>query len=164
MNPTGGGWVIAVTLLVAMFLSVFHLPQEWPNWLGWLRPNWMVLVLFFWTVEVPHRVSLLAVWLLGFFVDALLAEPLGLNGIILAGVTYFTWGFYERLRMYSALQQGAVVFVLVVAAELLRYLVLSILGSRPWSWGVLSVPLVSMLLWPFVYILLIRLRTGMRIE
>ena len=164
MNPANGGWVILVTLLVAMFLSVFHLPQEWPGQLGWLRPNWLLVVLFFWVVEVPHRIGLIATWCLGFLVDALLSEPLGLNGFILAGVTYFTWSFYERLRMYSALQQCAVIFVLVLAAELLRHFVLSLEVARSASWGILVVPLVSMLIWPIVYLLLIRLRTGMRVE
>lgn len=164
MNPTNGGWLILLTLVFAMLLSIVHLPQEWPELFAWLRPNWLVVVLFFWVVEVPHRIGLISTWLLGLFVDVLLAEPLGLNGLILAGTTYLTWRFYERLRMYSVLQQCGVVFVLTLTAELMRGVVNGFGSQIGLSWSTISIALMSMVLWPFVYLLLIRLRTGMRIE
>ena len=126
MNPTRGGWVVLLSLLVAITLAIFHLPESWPAWLGVLRPNWLLLVLFFWVMEIPHRLGLFVAYLMGLVVDALLAEPLGLNGIIFAGVTFVTWSFFERLRMYSVLQQAGVVFALVAGAELLRMGVLSL--------------------------------------
>ncbi len=164
MNPTKGGWLILLTLLLGMLLGVVHFPETWPNWLGTLRPNWLLLIVFFWVIELPHRIGLIAIWLLGFAVDALLAAPLGTNGLILAGVTYIAWRFFERLRMYSVLQQCGVVFLLVMAAEMLRVLVQGITSERQWGVEVFTVPLVSMLAWPFVYLLLLRLRTGMRVE
>ena len=147
-----------------MVLSVFHLPQDWPDWLSLLRPNWLVVVLFFWVVELPHRIGLIGTWVLGMLLDVLLAQPLGLNGLILAGVTYISWRFYERLRMYSALQQSGVVFVLVALAELVRGLALNLDSQRGVGWELLSVPVVSMLAWPVIYLALLRLRVGLRIE
>lgn len=149
---------------MAMVLSVFHLPQDWPDWLSLLRPNWLVVVLFFWVVELPHRIGLIGTWVLGILLDVLLAQPLGLNGLILAGVTYISWRFYERLRMYSALQQSGVVFVLVALAELVRGLALNLDSQRGVGWELLSVPVVSMLAWPVIYLALLRLRVGLRIE
>ncbi len=164
MNPTKGGWLILLTLLIGMLLMVVHFPETWPNWLGWLRPNWLLLILFFWVIELPHRIGLIAIWLLGFLVDGLLAAPLGTNGIILAGVTYVAWRFFERLRMYSVLQQCGVIFLLVAAAEAIRVFVIGISSARQWGITLFTVPLMSMLMWPFVYLILIRLRTGMRVE
>ena len=89
---------------------------------------------------------------------------MGLNGLILAGTTYLTWRFYERLRMYSVLQQCGVVFVLTLTAELMRGVVNGFGSQIGLSWSTISIALMSMVLWPFVYLLLIRLRTGMRIE
>ena len=65
MNPLQGGWVILLTLIVAMVFSVTHLPAWVPNWLGWLRPEWVVLVLFYWVIERPDRVGMILVWVLG---------------------------------------------------------------------------------------------------
>ncbi len=164
MNPTKGGWLIAVTLITAMLLSVVHLPESWPEWLGWLRPNWVVLVLFFWVIEVPHRVGLIAVWGAGLFVDVLYADPIGLNGLILAGVTYVGWRFFERLRMYSVFQQCGILLLLVTAAELLRLLVVGIGSERQWGWHALLSPLATMVVWPLMFLFLLRLRTGARVE
>ena len=164
MNPANGGWVILLSLVAAMLLGVVHLPETWPGWLGWLRPNWLVLVVFFWVVELPHRLGLIAVWCFGLLVDVLYADPLGFNGFVLAGVTYVAWRFFERLRMYSVLQQCGIVFLLTLAAEVLRVFVIGLGSQRTWQWGVLVVPTVSMVLWPLLFLLLLRIRTGVRVE
>ena len=41
MNPTQGGWLILATVVAALLLAVVHLPETWPQWLGWLRPAWV---------------------------------------------------------------------------------------------------------------------------
>jgi len=163
VNPTQGGWLILLTVAGAMVLAVAHLPETWPQWLGWLRPAWVAVVVFYWVMELPHRLGLIAAWILGALVDVLQAEPLGLNGLILAAITYVGWRFYERLRMYSVAQQCGVVFLLVLGAELLRAVVLEVVSDRGWSWGVLLPPVSSMLVWPFVALLLTRLRLQFRV-
>lgn len=163
MNPTQGGWLILLTVAGAMILSIVHLPETWPQWLGWLRPAWVALVIFYWVMELPHRIGLIAAWTIGVLVDVLHAEPLGLNGVILAGITYVAWRFYERLRMYALAQQCGVVFLLVFAAELLRALVLDLVADRAWSWGLVGPAFISMLAWPFVAVLLTRLRVQFRV-
>ena len=41
-------------------------------------------MLFFWVLELPHRIGLITAWIVGLFVDVLHADPLGLNGLLLA--------------------------------------------------------------------------------
>jgi rod shape-determining protein MreD len=164
MNPTQGGWLILVTLLVALLLAVVHLPESWPQWLGWLRPAWVIMVLFFWVMELPHRVGLVSAWLVGVLLDVLYADPLGLNGAVLASVTYVGWRFYERFRMYSVVQQGGAVFALVLIGEIIRLLVQDLVFDRGWSWGVLIPAFTSFVVWPFLYLLLSRLKFQVRVE
>jgi rod shape-determining protein MreD len=158
MNPFGGGWLILLTLGLAMLLAVVHLPETWPVWLGWLRPVWVALVLFYWVMAVPHRIGLIAAWIFGLFVDVLQADPLGLNGALLAAITYFGWRFYERLRMYSLLQQGGVIGLLLLGTETLRLLVLEVIDGRGLSWLALLPAAMSLLVWPFVALSLDSLR------
>ena len=33
-----------IYLVVALLLAVVHLPESWPQWLGWTRPAWVVMV------------------------------------------------------------------------------------------------------------------------
>lgn len=164
MNPANGGWLILLSVAVAMVLAILHVPETWPQWLGWLRPAWIALVVFFWVMELPHRLGLISAWVIGLAADVLLADPLGLNGILLAGITYIAWRFYERLRMYSVFQQCGVVFLLVLGSELLRGFVQDAAWSRGWSWGVFAPAAMSMLAWPLVYLVLQRFRLQFRVE
>ena len=163
MNPTQGGWLILLTIIVALLAAIVHLPDDWPNWLGWLRPAWVALVVFYWVMELPHRIGLIAAWSVGLCQDVLAGDPLGLNGAILAGITYLTWRFYERLRMYAVLQQCAPLFVLVAFAEWLRSLVLYWALALPLGWTFLVPALISAMIWPFLYLLLQRLRIQFRV-
>jgi rod shape-determining protein MreD len=164
MNPSQGGWLILLTLIAALLLAVVHLPESWPQWLGWLRPAWVLMVLFFWVMELPHRVGLVSAWLIGVLLDVLYADPLGLNGAILASATYLGWRFYERFRMYSIVQQGGIVFALVLMGEIVRLLVQDMIFDRGWSWGALVPALTSFMVWPFLYLLLSRLKFQVRVE
>lgn len=164
MNPSAGGWLILLSLLVAMVLAVLHLPETWPEWLGWLRPAWVAMVIFYWVMALPHRLGLISAWLVGLLLDVLQADPLGLNGVLLAGITYIAWRFYERLRMYSIVQLCGIVFLLVAAEESVRVLLQDLIFDRGWSWGVLLTGLASMLVWPFLFLLLERLRIQARVE
>ena len=163
MNPFNGGWVVLLSLLIAMLFTVAHLPLSWPEWLSYLRPNWLLLVLFFWVMELPERIGLVTAWLLGLVMDALLSQPLGLNGFIFAGFTYVTWRFYERLRMYSVVQQCGVIFLLVLLSEIIRAVVIGLGSEQGFSFTVIFGALTSMLLWPIIYLLLLRVRTLVRV-
>ncbi len=164
MNPFRGGWFIALTLFVALVLTVLHLPEWLPQWLGWFRPHWTVVFVFFWVLHLPHRLGLIWAWVLGLLVDGLLADPLGVNAMILAGVTYVTWNLYERLRMYSLLQQCVVVFGLAGLAELVRAIIHLVLTGRELSVGILACAVVSALVWPFANAVLQRLQQQFRVE
>ena len=71
-------------------------------------------------MALPHRFGMISAWITGLLVDVLYADPLGVNGFCLAALTYVTWSFYERFRMYSVAQQGVVVFLLVLGTEFIR--------------------------------------------
>jgi rod shape-determining protein MreD len=164
MNPTQGGWLILLSLTIALLLAIVHLPESWPQWLGWLRPAWVAMVVFFWVMELPHRMGLVSAWVIGILLDVLYADPLGLNAALLATITYVGWRFYERLRMYSIVQQGVVIFLLVLVGECIRVMVQDLVYDRGWSWGVVLPAFTSLFLWPFLYLLLQRLKLRARVE
>ena len=115
-----------------------------------MLPAWLAMVVFYWVMELPHRLGMISAWVIGLLLDVLYADPLGLNGFLLAAITYVGWRFYERLRMYSIVQQCVVVFLLVLLTESLRVIVQDVAWSRGWSWGVFLPALMSMLAWPVV--------------
>ncbi len=164
MNPTRGGWVIMLTIVLAMLLAVVHLPSDAPAWLGWLRPSWLVLVVFYWVMALPQRFGMISAWITGLLVDALYADPLGVNGFCLAALTYVTWSFYERFRMYSVAQQGVVVFVLVLGTEFIRMCAQWLSRDGAMSWWIFIPAVTSTLAWPLVAVALRRIRYQFSVE
>lgn len=162
MNLARGGWLIVLTLIAAFLLTMMRAPLVFPEWLGWLRPGWIVLVVFYWTMRLPHRFGLIGAWVTGLFADALYVDPLGLNGLVLAVITYIAWRLHQRLRMYSVLQQAGVAALMVLLSEAARRVAHSQL--QPWFWAMLLPAATSMILWPFLYTLLEKFSQRFRVE
>ena len=162
MNLNRGGWLILLTVIAAFLLTMARAPLGAPDWLGWLRPGWIVLVIYFWAMHVPQRIGLISTWIIGVFADIVYADPLGLNGLVLATVTFLTWRFHERLRMYAVLQQAWVAAAMVLLSEGARRLA----HDQAHSWFPVTVlpVVISMFIWPAVYLLLGKLAQRFRVE
>ena len=150
MNPLRGGWFVGLTFFAAAVLAVAHLPTGLPDWVAWLRPAWVPLVLFFWILERPHRVGLISTWAFGLVLDVVLSEPLGLNGFALTVMAVLGLSAYERLRMINVFQQAGALLLLVLATELARGIVVSLAQGAPLSGQFLASATVTALLWPFL--------------
>lgn len=120
MNPTKGGWLIPLSLLLALLLSIARLPGEPPEWVGGLRPDWAVAFFFYWTVTTPGRTGMFSAWLVGFLFDALHggSYPLGLHGAGFALTVFVAAALRERLQMYNPLQQASAVAVLALIVQI----------------------------------------------
>jgi rod shape-determining protein MreD len=154
----GGSWVIAFTFLVAMILAVMPMPEIFPVEIGYLRPEWVVLVLVYWVIALPHRVGIVIAWILGLLLDVLLGSLLGQHAISLVVVAYIAVNLYQRLRMFSIWQQSLVLFGIVGVNQLINFWIESIAGLTEWNMWYLLASVMSAFLWPSVYLLLRYLR------
>ncbi|HIL85263.1 MAG TPA: rod shape-determining protein MreD, partial [Pseudomonadales bacterium] len=57
-NKTGGLVTIWITIIAGMVLAVVPMPQFAPVELGFLRPDWVAMVLVYWIIALPHRVGI----------------------------------------------------------------------------------------------------------
>lgn len=141
-----GYWVILVSFLVAYVLAVVQLPQ----WLLPARPEWVALTLVYWTIALPHRVGILTGLALGIMLDALEGAVLGQNAFSLVVVAALCLTLYQRLRVFSVLQQAGIVFVLIGINQLVCQWVQNLEGVGSQSLGFLLPAVSSALLWPVV--------------
>lgn len=153
-----GGWLILLTLVGAFVLTAFRLPMDWPDWLGWLHPDWALLAILFWALAAPQRIGPISAWIAGLFLDVLCADPLGLNALLLALTTHFAAHHRDRLWMYGVVQQCLLVFLIVALAELARQIGQSIAAVPRWTWLSLLPAAVSATLWLLLHRTLGRLK------
>ncbi|MEM1153611.1 MAG: rod shape-determining protein MreD [Pseudomonadota bacterium] len=149
-----GYWMIVLSFVGAFVLAVLPLPQ----WLMWMRPEWVALTLIYWAIALPHRVGILTALLLGLMLDALEGAVMGQNAFALVLVTLLCQTLYQRIRVFSVLQQSATVFVIVGINQLVCQWVQNLEGVGSDTVLFLLPALSSALLWPVVLHVLRRLR------
>jgi len=149
-----GYWLIVTSFLVAYVLAVLPMPL----WLMWARPEWVALILIYWAIALPHRVGILTALALGVMLDALEGAVLGQNAFSLVVVVMLCQTLYQRLRVFSVLQQAGTVFVLIGINQLVCQWVQNLEGVGGPSLLFLLPAVSSALLWPVVLHVLRRLR------
>ncbi|MBQ76647.1 MAG: rod shape-determining protein MreD [Gammaproteobacteria bacterium] len=157
-SRASGLWVIAGTFMVAMILAIVPIPDNAPLQIAYLRPEWIVLVMIYWGIALPHRVGVMVACFVGLFTDVLLGSLLGQHAIGYIVVAYLAASFYQRLRMFSVWQQSLVVFATVGLNQLINFWIESIAGLTEWNTWYLLASVMSALLWPWVFLLLRYLR------
>ena len=159
VDEKGSGlWVVAATFTLAMLLAVISLPEFVPWELGYLRPQWVLLVLIYWVIALPHRIGILVAWTAGLLVDILLGSLLGQHGIAFIVVAYIASSLYQRLRMFAVWQQGLIVFATIGLSQLINLWIENIAGLSTWSPWYLLPAFVSALVWPWIFLSLRYLR------
>jgi rod shape-determining protein MreD len=150
MQSSEGLWVIALTVIAALWLSIIPMPE----WALWLRPAWVAMVVLYWVLALPNRVGVAAAWVSGLLLDIVAGAPLGQNALALAVLAYITLLLYQRLRMFSRWQQAGVIFVLIGMNQMLGHWVQNLTGTASPNLLFLLPALISAALWPFIFILL----------
>lgn len=163
-NQAGGLIVIFATLLVAMVLAVLPLPEFAPAELGFLRPDWVAMVLIYWLIALPHRVGVFTAWISGLVADVLLGSLLGQHALAYVIIAYISLNLYQRLRMFTVWQQALVLFALLGLNQLINFQVESIAGDADWSLWYLMPALTGAFLWPWIFLLLRYLRRGLTVR
>ena len=142
-RPAGTG-VIIVTLLIAALLEVVPLPDS----VNWVRPEWILLVLVYWVLELPSRIGVLWGFFVGLYHDVLVGTTLGQWGLAYALGAFVMLAAYKRMRVFTSLQQCAVVFLLVGTVSLLAFLVQESVGRTLYPpYTILYASLTSAVLW-----------------
>jgi rod shape-determining protein MreD len=142
--------IIVGTFLAALVLTIL----PWPTWTEQFRPNWVALVLVYWCMAVPARVGVGTAWTAGIILDVLYGSTLGENALALSLIAYLTVRFHLQLRMFPRWQQAAVVLLLVAANNLLLLWIKHLSGQAPATWAYITPSIVSMIIWPWLFVIL----------
>ncbi|MFA7386454.1 MAG: rod shape-determining protein MreD, partial [Thiohalobacteraceae bacterium] len=148
-----------VSLAAALLLTSVPLPDD----LRILRPDWVLLVLIYWSMALPHRAGVGTAWLLGLVVDVLTGTLLGQHALAYSLVIFLTLKLHQRLRLYPLWQQALSVLVLLSLGQLLLLWINGMIGRPIQSWLYWLPSLVGALLWPFLFIILRSLRRAFRV-
>ncbi|MBA58409.1 MAG: rod shape-determining protein MreD [Gammaproteobacteria bacterium] len=156
-------FAISVTLFIAMVLEVIDLSKTFPLEIGFLRPEWVLMTLIYWMIALPQRVGVMMSWGVGILMDVLLGSGIGHHSLSFLLISYISLKFYQRLRMFSVVQQAIVVFGFLFLHVMISFSVEYFFYSVTWTMWNLMPLLTSALIWPLVFLLLRALRRSLQL-
>ena len=143
-------WFIIFTLIAAVLLN--FLPTA--HWSG--MPDWVALVLCFWSVREFRRVGMGWAFILGLLMDVADGAVLGQHCFAYVLLAYFSTSLSRRLLWFPLAQQALQVMPLLLAAQVIQAFMRLAVGAEFPGWGYFIGPFVATLLWiPATFILLL---------
>ena len=125
-------WLGSVLSLgVMLSLSVMPLPDA----VRGFRPDWVAVLLIYWSLAAPRRFSLISAFAMGVVLDTLHGALLGQHALALLVVVYAAERFYLRVRLFPISQLAITVLILLALYQFILFWIDGIAGR--------TVPLVE---------------------
>lgn len=109
--------VSAVSLALMLALAVVPLP----GLIAPFRPDWVAVVLLYWSLMAPRRFSLLTAFWMGIALDTLTGALLGQHALALLVIVYIAERFHLRLRVFPVSQIALTVLILLGLYEFILF-------------------------------------------
>lgn len=146
--------VIGCSFLIALILQTI----PWYSSLDLFRPSWLLLVTCYWVLALPHRVNVGSALILGLLWDLLIGSTLGIRGMMMAIVMYIIALNFLVIRNMALWQQAMIIAALTVLFEVLiffgEYLIQDVVFNPLSLWSAL----INCILWPWMFLLMRRVR------
>jgi rod shape-determining protein MreD len=110
-------WASVLSLAATLMLAVVPLPDV----VSPLRPDWVAVVLLYWSLMAPRHFSLLTAFWMGIALDTLSGALLGQNAFALLVVVYLAEKFHLRLRVFPVSQLAITVLLLLGLYEFILF-------------------------------------------
>lgn len=154
-----GFGALFVSYLIALVLMVMPMPGA----LDAYRPDWLSLVLLYWLIALPHRVSMGTLLVLGLCTDILLGSTFGVHAVGLLVMGYIAARNFQRIRNFSMLQQMVVIGVLIAIKRLVVFQIEQVLNDAEFVPQYLWPVFTSAIMWLWLFHLLRKVRRNFRI-
>ena len=143
-------WFIFLSLLVALLLN-FMPTAHWPG-----VPDWVALVLCFWSVREFRRVGMGWAFILGLLMDVADGAVLGQHGFAYVLLAYGAASLSRRILWFPLIQQALQIMPLLLLCQAIQVVMRLMVGGEFPGWGYFVGPIIATLLWiPATFILLL---------
>jgi len=138
-----------LSLVLTLALVAVPLPDS----VAPLRPDWVAVVLLYWSLMAPRHFSLLTAFWMGIALDTLSGALLGQNALALLVVVYLAEKFHLRLRVFPMSQLAITVFLLLGLYEFILFWIDGMAGRSVPLVERWVPPLTGTLVWVLLYMM-----------
>ncbi len=138
--------LMIISILIAMTLSIMPLPELLQHY----RPDWVALVVLWGNIHHSNKFNVGSAWIIGIAMDLINATILGQYALTFTVTSYLAIRINLQFQLFSLLQKGLTILLLMIIFRMLLFWIFSISGSsidlaHYWK------PLISdLLVWPWL--------------
>lgn len=152
--------VLTLIFIVAFVLEI----MPWPVGFQGLRPTWVVLVLIYWALALPNKISVGTAFIAGIIWDLILGSILGVHALVLSTAIYFVAKYHLILRNLSLWLQSLLVMGYIALIRFFIFFVELILHGANFNQQEWLGAVISGILWPWIFLLMRQIRRGLHLR
>lgn len=157
--------IFQLLVLIAIFVVSFVLEiMPWPVGFQGLRPSWITLVLLYWALALPDKISVGTAFVAGIVWDLILGSILGIHALVLSVAIYFVAKYHLILRNLSLWLQSLLVIAYVILIRLAIFIVEYLLHRAEFNSQEILGAVISGVLWPWIFLLMRQIRRQLRLR
>lgn len=140
---------IVASLAAAFLLNLL----PWGHWIG--IPDFVALVLVFWSIHQPRKVGIGIAFMMGLLMDVHDAALLGENALSYTLLSYLSIMIHRRVLWFKMPTQAAHVLPLLLLMQTVQLVVRLLVSGRFPGWLYFAESFVAAALWPVVSFILL---------
>jgi rod shape-determining protein MreD len=133
-----------VSAVAGLILSILPLP----TWLNVARPDFLVIVVLYWSIMVPRAGGLTLAFFAGLLLDASKGVVLGQHALALCLASYIAIKLHLRVRIFPIWHQALTVFMLLVVYQFMLFWIDGMTGHEITNFLRWLPSFTGALLWP----------------
>jgi rod shape-determining protein MreD len=144
-DARGGGHLrIFVSVIIGFLLTVIPLPEVVKPY----RPDWIVLLMIYWSLSSPRIAGLAFAWFCGFLIDLLRGAVLGQHALAFLVVGFITHRIQLRMRIFTVWHQAFTVLMLLGVYQFIIFWIDGMVGKGLTGWERWFAVGTGALMWP----------------
>lgn len=154
-------FVIWITLLVGLCLQII----PWSPDYYMFKPHWLILILAYWLIALPHRVGIGTSFIFGIILDLCSGSILGVHAFIFSIIAYLLVFKCQLVRNLALWHQSFIILGVSICYNALVFIFQVIIyHTITMSPLILLSSCVDGFLWIFMYLLLRLIRRSCAID